>query len=156
MWRRTLLTNTKPAARTTRAELKDAMMQARPLAAQLRAALDMRASLGPAPMLKAAGALRETIGSLRSDIRSIANRAYMDDEEVLICLLAEEDRLRASYRRLPTLDQVQRAISRSIGNAERDLHAANEAANEARERLEEATRAAVATAAAGVLLGSAA
>lgn len=143
--------NRVPAPRATRAEIAEAMNDARPLAAQLRAALQKRDELGPAPLLKVAGALRETIGSLRADIRSVANRAHLD-ENGLICLLAEEDRHYRTYRRRPSVAQLARAISRGGGEAERDLMAEHEEVAAASRRLEEKTRTAIAYKAAGDLL----
>lgn len=140
------------AQRTTRAELVEAMNQARPLAAQLRGALARREALGPAPMLKAAAALRETIGSIRADIRSIAHRAYLDDEAALICLLDQEAKLRETYRRKPSLEQIRKAVARHREEAERQLHADHEAASAAAEKVAEQTRIAIAANAAGELM----
>lgn len=155
MWRRTLRTSTKPQPqgnRTTQAELAEAMQNGRRLAAQLRQAKLRRDALGETLSLKAEGALRETISSIRADLRSIADRAYLD-VDVLICFLNEEERIRTSLRRKPTVEQLRKAIFRRIGETERDEIAAHEAATAAQGRAAQATADRTAARGAGLLLG---
>ena len=147
--------NAVAQGRTTQAELVEAMDNGRRLAAELRQAKVRRAALGETLSLKAEGALRETIASIREDLRSIAERAYLD-VDVLICLLNEEDRIRTSLRRKPTIDQLRKAVGRRIGETERDNLAAHEAARIAQERAAQSTADRTAAAAAGRLLGIAA
>lgn len=148
-------TNTNPhtPAATTLPEIADAMANGRQYASLLRAAITRREAMNDAPTLKAAGAMREQIAGIRADLRSIADRAYLD-VDVLIFLLDEEHRLNISFRRKPTLDQLRKGVARRIGETECEEAAAHEALTTAQERVTRATAHRVAVSSARHLLGA--
>ena len=153
MWRRSLPPNLEQAARTSPAEIAEAMNNGRRLANQLRDALDLRNKFGPTMSLKQAGSLREAITALRADLRSVADRAFID-VDVLICLLDAEHAARPSNGRKPSAQQLQRAIARRVAETERFDPEAQAAATIAQERAAQATRDRVAAAAARHLIGA--
>lgn len=140
-------------SRTSPQEIAEAMNNGRSLAAQLRAALDRRNKFGATLSLKQAGTLREAIAQLRADLRSIAERAFID-VDVLICLLDAEHAARASNGRKPSAAQLQKAIARRVAETERLDPEAQAAATVAQERAAQASRDRVAAAAARHLIGA--
>ncbi len=147
------MTQAHPLSRTSPQEIAEAMNNGRTLAAHLRAALERRNKFGPTLSLKQAGTLREAIAQLRADLRSVADRAFLD-VDVLICLLDAEHAARASNGRKPSATQLQKAIARRVAETERLDPEAQAAATIAQERAAQATRDRLAAASAQHLIGA--
>ncbi|OWK34088.1 hypothetical protein [Sphingomonas dokdonensis] len=144
--------STNPLARTSPAEIAEAMNNGRALAAQLRAARQKREQITGVPTLRQNGLLMEQIAGLRGDLQAIANRAFLD-LDVLISLLDAEHFARVSNGRRPSAEQLKRAMRRILAQLERDEPQAHEAAKIATEKAAQLTRDRVAAAAAGMLMG---
>jgi hypothetical protein len=141
-----------PLARTSPAEIAEAMNNGRTIAAQLREARQERSRFAGVPTLRQSGEIMERIGRLRGDLRAIANRAFID-VDVLISLLDAEHSARASNGRRPSAEQLKRAMRRILAQLEREEPEAHEAAKLATEKAAQLTRDRVAAQAAGMLMG---